>query len=158
MADKRHVKIVLFVGLSGSGKSSSAEYVAKKGIPRVTFSVIDDLLQQLQHLVDAGQHKIVVDGMDGWGSYVRLKRNFPGCVVTVSLLADRHIRIRRLVSRPESPMTESMAYDKDNHEVAQLNLGGVIAMSEYFLVGSNNLEELYSQIDTILDQEEFFTN
>lgn len=155
MADKQHVKIVLFVGLSGSGKSSSAEYVAKKGIPRVTFRIIDDLLNQLQHLVDAGQHKVIVDGIDGWESYVRLKRQFPGCVVTVSLLADRYIRVRRLASRPEAPISESVAHEKDTNEVTKLNLGGVIAMSEYFLVGSHTLEELYSQIDSILDQEDF---
>ncbi len=40
MSSKENVKIVAFVGLTGSGKSSAVEYLTQKGIPKVYFGGI----------------------------------------------------------------------------------------------------------------------
>lgn len=40
MSQKENVKIVAFVGLAGSGKSSAVEYLTEKGIPKVYFGGI----------------------------------------------------------------------------------------------------------------------
>lgn len=37
MGHQKNLKIISFVGLAGSGKSSAAEYLAQKGIPRISF-------------------------------------------------------------------------------------------------------------------------
>lgn len=40
MAERKNVKLIAFVGLSGTGKSSVAEYVSERGVPRVSFANI----------------------------------------------------------------------------------------------------------------------
>ena len=37
MTERPNVKIVAFVGLAGSGKSSAVEYLTEKGYPKVYF-------------------------------------------------------------------------------------------------------------------------
>lgn len=156
MAEKQNIDIIAFVGLSGSGKTAASEYVAVRGIPRVVFESMSEVVSQIQHLVQAGQHRIIVDGIDGWESYITLKHQFPGSVTTVALLADRHIRVKRLASRPTAPLTDSEVFAKDNNEVSNFNVGGVIAMADFFLVGSHTLDQLHSQIDDVLEKVDFF--
>src|SRR6478672_9546248 len=40
MSSKENVRIVAFVGLAGSGKSSAVEYLTEKGIPKIYFGGI----------------------------------------------------------------------------------------------------------------------
>lgn len=40
MNEREQIKIIAFVGLAGSGKSSAVEYLAKKGYPKVYFGGI----------------------------------------------------------------------------------------------------------------------
>ncbi len=40
MSERKHVKIVAFVGLAGSGKTSAVEYLTDKGYPKVYFGGI----------------------------------------------------------------------------------------------------------------------
>lgn len=40
MSEANHIKIVAFVGLAGSGKSSAVEYLTEKGYPKVYFGGI----------------------------------------------------------------------------------------------------------------------
>jgi len=49
MTNEKNVKIVAFVGLAGSGKSSAVEYLTEKGYPKVYFGGI-----MYKHLKEAG--------------------------------------------------------------------------------------------------------
>lgn len=156
MVDKQNVKIILFIGLPGSGKSVATEYVADQGIPQVSFGEAAETLSQLQHLIYAGQRKIVVDGIDSWDSYKILKRQFPGSVLSIALLTEKPIRVRRLAARVLNPETEKTIYELDQAAIEKNNIGGVIAVADYFLSGTKNLEELYINIDRLLTEIDFF--
>ncbi len=90
-------KIIAFVGMPGSGKSTVAEYLTKKGYPRVYFGgviydamneagveitpesqkifreeiraregadfVVKRIITQINNLTEAGQHRVVADGL-----------------------------------------------------------------------------------------------
>lgn len=117
--------------------------------------VLNEVISEVQKLIDAGQHRIVVDGLGAWDSYKRLKHEFPGNLIIVAFTAQRHIRLRRLASRSESPMTEQMVNARDYDEIETLNKGGVLAMADYFLFDNGSLEMLHTQIDELLRTLDF---
>lgn len=179
-------KIIAFVGMPGSGKSTVAEYLTKKGYPRVYFGgviyeamneagieitpesqtifreeireregsdfVVKRIITQINNLVEAGQHRIVADGLYSWTEYKALKRAFPGELSVVAVLAPRHIRHRRLANRPDRPFTAEEARLRDWSEIENLEKGGPIAMADHFLINDTSTEALYEKIDSILEE------
>lgn len=189
MSERKNTKIIAFVGLSGTGKSAAAEYLAERGVPQVSFGniimnalkeagldpsqenekiireqlrldpagdiVATQVISEINHLIDAGQHKIVIDGLGGWEAYRQLKHEFPGSLTVVALTAQRHIRHRRLVQRSEHPITEQEADQRDYDQIETLGKGGVIAIADYFISDSGSPEQLHTRIDELLEQIEF---
>lgn len=189
MAEHKHVKIIAFVGLSGTGKSAAATYVSERGIPRVSFAdvieralhseglehtlqnervirekwrlspagdkVAHEVLRQIDQLIAAGQHKIVIDGLGAWATFRQLKHEFPGSLTVVGLTATRRIRHRRVASRAEHPLTSAEVDQRDYEAIETLGKGGVIAIADHFIHDDGSLEQLHTRIDTLLRDIEF---
>lgn len=113
------------------------------------------VISEIQHLIDAGQHKIVIDGLGSWESYKRLRHEFPGSLIIVAFTAQRHIRLRRLAGRSDNPLTEQQVNERDYDEIETLNKGGVLAMADYIFSDNGSLEMLHGQIDNLLRALEF---
>ena len=60
MSSKENVKIVAFVGLTGSGKSSAVEYLTEKGYPKVYFGgiVLDEVKRRGLELTQENEQPI----------------------------------------------------------------------------------------------------
>lgn len=117
--------------------------------------VVNRVVEQIRSLIDAGQHRIIVDGLGGWLAYKILKHQFPGELTTVAIVAPRHLRHHRLVNRLEAPMTEHEADERDYDEIENLNKGGVVVISDYFIQNTGSLEEFHTSIDRVLQEIEF---
>ncbi|MEO7904438.1 MAG: AAA family ATPase, partial [Candidatus Saccharimonadales bacterium] len=147
MKKSDNVKIVAFVGLTGSGKSSAADYLTAKSYPKVYFGgvvldamteagldhtqenekpfreqlreqegndfVVNRIVSQLRGLIDAGQKRIVADGIYTWTEYKVMKREFPGELTTIAIVAPKRLRHRRLTQRPIRPLTQNEANQRD---------------------------------------------
>ena len=108
MKDK-DVKIIAFVGMSGSGKSVAVDHMTEKGYPKIYFGgmiykemerrgiersadgesekhfremiretegkdwVVRQVIDETHRLIDAGQKRIVLDGVYSWTEYLTLK-------------------------------------------------------------------------------------
>lgn len=150
MVGKNHIRIILLAGLAGSGKSIVAEYAAEHGIPHVRFETISETISQIDNLHASGQHTVVVEDIGGFIEFVKLKRHYPRCIVTVALLADRHTRVKRLTSRVIHPITEQEVNDGDSAAIERDNIGGVIALADYFINTSRELEEIVADAGSLL--------
>lgn len=117
--------------------------------------VVEQIVEQIDRLIDAGQHRIVVDGLGHWLGYKVMKHEFPAELTTVAVTAPRRLRHRRVADRLERPLTASQADKRDYDEIEVLNKGGVIAIADYFVPNEGSLEELHKQIDAILEKIEF---
>lgn len=117
--------------------------------------VATEIIKQLDQLIDAGQHKIVIDGLGSWDTYKRLKHEFPGCITVVSLSAPRHIRYRRAAQRKEHPLTEQDVNERDYDEIETMNKGGVIAIADYPLSDYGSFEQLHLQVDELMRRIDF---
>jgi len=189
MNHHENVKIIAFVGLSGSGKSSAVDYLTAKNFPKVylggiiyqamneagieitpesqqTFReeirakegkdfVVKRAIQQAHDLIDAGQHRVVLDGLYTWTEYKILKHEFPGELHVVAIVAPKPLRHRRLSHRPERPFTEAEANQRDWSEIENLEKGGPIAIADHYIVNDSNLDTLHERIDAVVRDIEF---
>lgn len=189
MKKNENVKIIAFVGLTGSGKSSAADYLTSKNYPKVYFGgivldamteaglehtqenerpfreelrlkegndfVVDRIVKQLRGLIDAGQRRIVADGIYTWTEYKVMKREFPGELTVVAIVAPKRLRHRRLTQRPVRPLTQNEANLRDWAEIENLEKGGPIAIADSYIINDGNLDKLYADIDDELKRIEF---
>lgn len=110
---------------------------------------------QMHNLIDAGQRRIVFDGLYMWTEYKHLKHEFPGELLTVAIVASKRLRHRRLTTRPVRPLTVEEATNRDWAEIESLEKGGPIAIADYFIQNDGDLDDLYRHIDTMLEDTQF---
>lgn len=189
MIHNHNVKIIAFVGLAGSGKSTAADYITSKNFPKVSFdNVISELIKargsedtaeneklfredlrvksnndfvvniiasQIHGLIDAGQHRIVADGMYSWTEYKTLKHEFAGELTVVAVVASKKLRHRRLTSRTVRPLSQFEADQRDWFDIENLEKGGPIAIADHFIINDGNEEKLFKDINNLLTEIEF---
>lgn len=187
--DKSSVKILAFVGLAGSGKSTAAAYLKEKGYPSVYFGgvvlkalkdagleitpenekkmrlelrekygkdvIVNRIVEQIQHLIEAGQKRIIADGLYTWTEYKILKKHFPKELKLVALVPPKSLRHKRIASRPNRGMTLAEVNDRDHNEIELLEKGGPIAIADYFLTNQSGMLRFRMKIDRVLRELEF---
>ena len=142
MAVNRKIKIIAFVGLVGAGKTSAANYLASRGMPKVKFIDADQAISELQNLVKAGQYHLVLNSMPTFSDYRKVKRAFPGSVTVVALTPDKAVRYSRL-----RRLLGNLAKFRDQE---QFTVGKVIANADYTINTSSSESDLHQRIDEIL--------
>lgn len=190
MSEHQNVKIIAFVGLAGSGKSSAVEYLTEKGFPKIYFGgiiykamndagieinwesqrifreeirkkegkdfVVKRAIKEVQDLISAGQHHIILDGLYSWSEYKILKHQFPGEMTVVAVVTPKHLRYSRMANRPERPMNSEEIDQRDWAEIENLEKGGPIAIADYFINNEHGLPELHEKLHSVLEQIKFF--
>lgn len=107
-------------------------------------------IEQMRRLIDAGQKQVVLDGLYTWSEYKLLKREFPGEVTVIAIVAPRKLRHRRLAQRPDRPFTEQEAMERDWTEIENLEKGGPIAIADHFIINDGSLDNLHAQLDKVM--------
>lgn len=117
--------------------------------------VIKRVIKNVRDLINAGQNKIVLDGLYTWSEYKILKHEFPGQVVVIAIVAPKHLRYQRMVKRPERPMQPHEVDQRDWSEIENLEKGGPIAIADYFVINDGNLDQLHQKIDAVTHDAHF---
>jgi len=169
MKDK-DVKIIAFVGMSGSGKSVAVDHMTEKGYPKIYFGgmiykemerrgiersadgesekhfremiretegkdwVVRQVIDETHRLIDAGQKRIVLDGVYSWTEYLTLKREFTGMMTFIAIVVPKKLRYKRVGERPERPFTLEQIRERDRSEIENLEKGGPIAAADYYVL------------------------
>lgn len=184
-----NTKIIAFVGLAGSGKSTAVEYLTEKGYPKVYFGgviydamrqagieitpesqmtfreeireregkdfVVKRIIEQINDLINAGQHRILADGLYSWTEYKIMKKAFPGELTIAAIVTPKKLRHHRLASRPDRPFTDAEANQRDWTEIENLEKGGPIAIADHYIINDGDKEKLHAQIDAELRSIDF---
>lgn len=118
--------------------------------------VVRRAIQEVHKLVQAGQRKIVLDGLYSWSEYRILKHEFPGEITVIAIVTPKHLRYQRMEKRPERPMTREEVDERDWAEIENLEKGGPIAIADYFIHNDKDLHGLHKQLSEILQETNFF--
>ena len=117
--------------------------------------VVKRVIREVHDLIEAGQRRIVLDGLYTWSEYKILKKEFPGEVTVVAVVTPKHLRYARMAKRPERLMTSQEVDERDWSEIENLEKGGPIAIADYFIHNDGSIEKLHQQIDGVLDEIHF---
>ncbi|MBQ2660412.1 AAA family ATPase [Candidatus Saccharibacteria bacterium] len=185
------VKILAFVGMSGSGKSVAVDYLTAKGVPKVYFGgmiykemerrgiertedgesekkfreeirekegkdwVVRQVIEETKSLIEAGQRRIVLDGVYSWTEYKILKHEFPGMLTFVAVVVDKKLRYKRVAVRPNRPFNTAEIIERDRSEIENLEKGGPIAAADYYILNDGTIAEMHEKTEEILKEIEW---
>ena len=117
--------------------------------------VIKRVIKNIHDLINAGQNKIVLDGLYTWSEYKFLKHEFPGQVVVIAIVTPKYLRYQRMTKRIERPMQPHEVDQRDWSEIENLEKGGPIAIADYFIINDGSLEQLHQKIDAATHDAHF---
>lgn len=134
-----------------SEKKFREEIREKEGKDWVVRQVIDEVYD----LAEAGQRRIVLDGVYSWTEYKILKHEFPGILTFVAVVVDKNLRYKRVAVRPERPFNLDEIKERDRSEIENLEKGGPIAGADYYILNNGTVEEMTARLADILKEISF---
>ena len=117
--------------------------------------VIKRVIKNIHDFINAGQNKVVLDGLYTWSEYKLLKHEFPGQVVVIAIVTPKYLRYQRMAKRIERPMQPHEVDQRDWSEIENLEKGGPIAIADYFIINDGSLEQLHQKIDAATHDAHF---
>lgn len=114
------------------------------------------IAKQIEGLAQAGQTRIIADGLYSWTEYKYFKKHFGNNAVVIAVTAPRKLRHERLVHRPIRPFTPEDAARRDYNEIEGIEKGGPIANADYFLVNNKDIPYLEAQLEDALQEVGFY--
>lgn len=117
--------------------------------------VVNRIVKEIRDLINAGQRRIVADGLYTWTEYKILKHEFPGELTVAAVVAPKNLRHHRLTNRPIRPLTIEEANSRDWAEIENLEKGGPIAIADHYLTNEGSLDTLHKQVDQLLNETHF---
>lgn len=102
--------------------------------------VVKRAITNVRNLINAGQKRIVLDGVYSWTEYKILRKEFPTEMTVVAIVAPKSLRRKRLAERPERPFNAQEAAERDQTEIENLEKGGPIAIADYYVYNNKDLK------------------
>lgn len=117
--------------------------------------VVNQVILDVKNLIEAGQKRIILDGVYSWTEYKILKHEFPGMMTFLGVVVPRMLRYERVGKRVERPFNKQEIRDRDWTEIENLEKGAPIAMADYYVLNDGTKEEMSNKLDEILKEIEF---
>lgn len=117
--------------------------------------VVRQVIEETNDLIEAGQKRIILDGLYSWTEYKILKHQYPGILSVIAVVEDKKLRYKRAAAREERAFTPAAIRERDRSEIENLEKGGPIAAADYYILNNGTKEEMFRRADEILKEIEF---
>ena len=117
--------------------------------------VVRQVIAETKDLINAGQKRVVLDGVYSWTEYKTLKREFPKCLTFVAVVVDKQLRYDRVANRPGRSFDAKAIRERDRSEIENLEKGGPIAAADYYILNNGTVPEMQARLKQILKEIEF---
>ena len=117
--------------------------------------VVKQVIEATNNLIEAGQRRIVLDGVYSWTEYVRLKKEFPGEMIFLAVVVDKKLRYKRVAERAERPFNRAEIMERDRSEIENVEKGGPIAAADYYALNNGEVGELRERVEEVLEEVGF---
>ena len=117
--------------------------------------VVRQVIEETNNLIEAGQKRIVLDGVYSWTEYKILKHEYPGELTFLAVVVPKKLRYKRVGDRPERPFNTDEIIARDMNEIEKLEKGGPIAAADYYILNDGSISEMHGKIDDVLKEIEW---
>ena len=117
--------------------------------------VVRQVIEEIKDLIDAGQKRIILDGVYSWTEYKTLKHEFPKNLTFLAIVVDKKLRYKRVSNRPGRSFDSAAIRERDRSEIENLEKGGPIAAADYYIINNGAIDEMADGIDKVLKEIEF---
>ena len=117
--------------------------------------VVKQVIEETKDLINAGQKRIVLDGVYSWTEFKTLKHEFPRMVTFLAVVVDKNLRYERVAKRPGRSFDAKAIRERDRSEIENLEKGGPIVAADYYVLNNGTIEELCDDVDKVLKEMEF---
>ena len=117
--------------------------------------VVKQAIAEIKDLINAGQKRIILDGVYSWTEYRILKHEFPKCLTFAAVVVDKKIRYSRVAERPVRPLNTQEIQNRDSAEIENLEKGGPIVAADYFVLNNGTIEDTQKIVDRVLKEINF---
>ncbi len=114
--------------------------------------VVKRVVESTKKLIEAGQKRIVLDGLYSWTEYKILRKEFPNEMTVVAIVVPKALRRKRLAERPERPFTAQQVAERDTSEIENLEKGGPIAIADYYVDNSGTIPEFHEKFGKLMKE------
>ena len=112
-------------------------------------------IAETKDLINAGQKRIVIDGIYSWTEYRAFLHEFPGALTLIAIVIPKKLRYKRISERPNRPFDAQAIRERDYGEIEHMEKGGPIAMADYFIINDGSVADLEANLQKILKEIEF---
>ena len=117
--------------------------------------VVKRAIQEARNLINAGQKRIVLDGVYSWTEYKILRKEFPTEMTVVAIVAPKALRRKRIAERPDRPFDAKAAAERDQSEIENLEKGGPIAIADYYINNDGDIKSFQSDFEKLMKEIDF---
>ena len=117
--------------------------------------VVNQVIAEAKDLIQAGQKRIILDGVYSWTEYKILKHEFPKSLTFIAVVADKHLRYERVAKRPGRSFDAKAIRERDRSEIENLEKGGPIAAADYYILNNGTIEDMQNNLKNLLKEIEF---
>ena len=117
--------------------------------------VVNQVIKETRDLIQAGQKRIILDGVYSWTEYKILKHEFPTCLTFIAVVVDKQLRYDRVAKRPGRAFDGKAIRERDRSEIENLEKGGPIAAADYYILNNGTVTELQDHLAAILKEIKF---
>lgn len=120
--------------------------------------VVRQVIEETKDLINAGQKRVILDGVYSWTEYKTLKREFPKMMTFLAVVVDKHLRYERVGKRPGRSFDAAAIRERDRSEIENLEKGGPIAAADYYVLNNGSIEALCEDVDKVLKEIDFWND
>ena len=117
--------------------------------------VVRQVIEETKDLINAGQKRIVLDGVYSWTEYKTLKHEFPKNLTFLAVVVDKKLRYDRVAKRPGRSFDAKAIPERDRSEIENLEKGGPIVAADYYVLNNSTIEDMTSSVEEILKEIKF---
>ena len=117
--------------------------------------IVKRVIESAKKLIEAGQKRIVLDGLYSWTEYKALRQEFSNEMTVVAIVRPKALRRERLAKRPVRPLTPAEVAERDRSEIENLEKGGPIAIADYYVDNSGTIEEFHEAFGKLMKDIKF---
>ena len=114
--------------------------------------VVRQVIEETNNLINAGQKRIVLDGVYSYTEYKILKKEFPGELTFLAVVVPKKLRYKRVGERKVRPFDREEIIERDRSEIENLEKGGPIAAADYYVLNDGSIDEMKQDIDEVLKE------